>query len=159
MIKLYRIGNYFLRKRIPFISKIIEGLIFIIFNSRVPSSVVIGAGSKFAYQGLSTLLVKGTVIGCNCMIGMRVTTGRKFPYKKVPMIGDNVWIGVNSVIVGPIVIEDNVIVAPNSLVNKSVPKDKIVGGNPAKIIGDINDLDYDIFENPKYKDGVAEYLK
>lgn len=158
MIKLYRIGNYFYKKRIHFFAKIMEGLIFLIFNSRIPSNVVIGKGSKFAYQGLSTLLVKGTIIGSNCIIGMRVTTGRKFPYKNVPNIGNNVWIGVNSVIIGPVIIEDNVIVAPNSLVNKSVPTGAIIAGNPAKIIGWVKDLDYNIFENPKYKEGTTSFL-
>jgi serine O-acetyltransferase len=45
------------------------------------------------------------------------------------------------------------------LVNKSVPSDAIVSGNPAKIIGWVKDLDYNIFENPKDKEGIAPYLK
>ena len=140
------------------IPKVIEIFIFLFFNSRIPSSIKIGKGSNFAYQGLSTLLVNGTEIGNNCVIGMRVTTGRKFPYKNVPKIGNNVWIGVNSVLLGPIIVEDNVIIAPNSVLINSVPQGKIVGGNPAKIIGDVNSLDYDIFSNPKFKDGFAKYL-
>lgn len=158
MIKLYRIGHFFIRHRIPLIPRIIEGIIFLVFNSRIPVSVKIGKGSKFAYQGLSTLLVKGTEIGEHCMIGMRVTTGRNFPYKDVPKIGNKVWIGTNAVIIGPVIIEDDVIIAPNSFVNKSVPKGKIVGGNPAKIIGDIKNLDYNIFENQQFKKGKATYL-
>jgi len=159
MLLLYKIAHFIYKLKIPIIPKVFEGLIFLIFNSRIPSSVSIGEGSKFAYQGLSTLLVKGTVIGENCIIGMRVTTGRKFPYKNVPKIGNKVWIGVNSVIIGPVIIDNNVIIAPNSVVNKSVPEYKIVGGNPAKIIGDTRDLDYDVFDNPQYKDGISKYLK
>jgi serine O-acetyltransferase len=158
MYVFYRISHFFYNYKVPFLPKIIEFLIFFLFNSRIPSSVKIGKGSSFAYQGLSTLLVKGTVIGENCMIGMRVTTGRNFPYKDVPIIGDRVWIGTNSVIIGPVIIEDDVIIAPNSLVNKSVSKGKIVGGNPAKILGDIKDLEYNIFDNVKNKHGKAEYL-
>ncbi|RBP27055.1 serine O-acetyltransferase [Oceanihabitans sediminis] len=158
MLLLHRIAHFLYKKNIPFFPKLMEALIFLIFNSRIPSDVSIGKGSKFAYQGLSTLLVKGTVIGENCIIGMRATTGRKFPYKNVPRIGDKVWIGVNSVIIGPVIIEDNVIIAPNSVVNKSVPEYKIVGGNPAKIIGDVRNLDYDVFSNPKYKEGFSKYL-
>ncbi|MBV5327481.1 MAG: hypothetical protein JZU65_07565, partial [Chlorobium sp.] len=84
---------------------------------------------------------------------MRVTTGRNFPYKNVPTIGNKVWIGANSVIIGPVVIEDNVIISPNSFVNKSIPEGAIVGGIPAKIIGWVNDLQYDIFNNSKFKNG------
>ena len=159
MIRLYRIGVFFYRYKIPLLPKIVEVIIFLIFNSRIPSSVLIGKGSYFAYRGLSTLLVAGTQIGEGCSIGMRVTTGRNFPYKDVPKIGNKVWIGTNSVIIGPIVIEDNVIIAPNSFVNKSIPENAIVGGNPAKIIGNIKNLDYDIFSNPKYKEGTMPFLK
>jgi serine O-acetyltransferase len=159
MMQFYRIGNFFYKKGIPLIPKIMEILIFLLFNSRIPSSVQIGKGSSFSYQGLSTLLVKGTVIGKNCVIGMRVTTGRNFPFKNVPFIGDNVWLGTNSVIVGPVFIEDNSIIAPSSFVNKSVPNGAIVGGNPAKIIGWVRDLDYNIMENPKNKEGVAPFLE
>lgn len=159
MTKMYHLMRFFKKLHLNFISKLIEILIFFLFNSRIPYDVSIGKGSYFAYKGLSTLLVHGTVIGKNCMIGMRVTTGRNFPYKDVPIIGDNVWIGTNSVIIGPVIIEDNVIIAPNTLVNKSVPKGAIVGGNPAKIIGWSKNLDYNIFENPKYKEGKASFLK
>jgi serine O-acetyltransferase len=158
MLLLHRIAHFIFKLNIPLLPKIIEGLIFFIFNSRIPSSIEIGKGTKFAYQGLSTLLVKGTVIGENCVIGMRVTTGRKFPYKNVPRIGNKVWLGVNSVIIGPVIIHDYVIIAPNAMVNKSVPEYKIVGGNPAKIIGDVRDLEYDIFTNPKNAEGISDYL-
>lgn len=159
MLYLYRISHFFYKKKIPFIPALIEFIIFILFNSRIPSCVEIGKNSIFAYQGLSTLLVKGTKIGNNCSIGMRVTTGRKFPYKNVPLIGNKVWIGANVVIIGPVIIEDNVIIAPNSFVNKSIPEGAIVGGNPAVIIGWVKDLNYNIFDNPKYKEGITPYMK
>ena len=47
--------------------------------------------------------------------------------------------------------EDNVIIAPNAVVNKSVHTNMIVGGIPAKIIGDVTKLDYDIFANESWK--------
>lgn len=109
MRRLHNIQHFLFKNKIPLLPRFFEALIFLLFNSRIPANVEIGKGSKFAYQGLSVLLVKGTKIGKNCIIGMRVTTGRKFPYKEVPKIGDNVWIGVNSVLIGPIIIEDNVI--------------------------------------------------
>lgn len=156
---LYRFERWFYNHKLMFLSRVTEGLIFLIFNSRIPPNVSIGKGSKFAYRGLSTLLVSGTVIGVDCSIGMRVTTGRNFPYKDVPKIGNRVWIGTNSIIIGPVIIEDNVIIAPNSLVNKSIPANAIVAGNPARIIGSTLNLDYDIHKNPQYKNGLMPYLK
>lgn len=61
--------------------------------------------------------------------------GRRFLYKKT-IIKNNVFIGTNSIIMPGVVIEDNVIVAARSIVTKSVPSGVIIGGNPAKILGD-----------------------
>ena len=55
-------------------------------------------------------------------------------------IFDNVFIGGKSIIVGNISIGPNSIVAAGSVVTKNVPEGKIVAGNPAKIIGDFEDL-------------------
>lgn len=50
------------------------------------------------------------------------------------IIGNNVWIGANSVIVAGVEIEDGSIIAAGSVVTKNVSKNVIVGGVPAKII-------------------------
>lgn len=48
------------------------------------------------------------------------------------LIGNNVWIGSNSVIFPGVVIGDNSVVAMNSCVMMSIPPDTLVGGNPAR---------------------------
>lgn len=55
-------------------------------------------------------------------------------------VGNNVLIGVNSLIMPGITIGDNVIVAAHSVVTKDVENDTIIGGNPAKIIGKTSDF-------------------
>ena len=49
-------------------------------------------------------------------------------------IGNNVWIGMNSVILPGVNIGDNVVIAANSVVNKNIESNTIVGGVPAKKI-------------------------
>ena len=49
------------------------------------------------------------------------------------MIGNDVWIGINSVIVGNVKIGNDVMIAPNSFVNFNVPDYSIVFGNPGVI--------------------------
>lgn len=56
------------------------------------------------------------------------------------------------------ILEDDVVIAGNSFVNRSVPKGAIVAGCPAKIIGWRKNLDYAIETNPKYKDGRMPFL-
>lgn len=49
-------------------------------------------------------------------------------------IGNDVWIGYNSIIMGGLNISDGAIIAAGSMVTKDVSPYEIVGGNPAKHI-------------------------
>jgi maltose O-acetyltransferase len=49
-------------------------------------------------------------------------------------IGNDVWIGGGSVILGGITISDRAVIAAGSVVTKHVPSDTLVAGNPARII-------------------------
>ena len=60
-------------------------------------------------------------------------------------IFDNCFIGANSVITYNTKIGPNAIVAAGAVVVKDVPEGCIVGGNPAKVIGNVYDL-----ENKRY---------
>ena len=74
-------------------------------------------------------------IGKNCNIHKGVTIGQENRGKRegVPIIGNEVWIGINAVIVGGITIGDDVLIAPNAWVNCDVPDYSIVFGNPCTI--------------------------
>ena len=157
-IRLYRIMRFLYLHKVPLLPKFIQLLIFLIYNSKVTGDSSIGKGTYFVCNGISTVIIPGTIIGKNCVLGLRFSTVRKFPYKEVPKLGNNVWCGPNVVIAGPVIIDDDVIIAANSFVDKSVPKGAIVAGSPARIIGWRKDLDYKIEENPKYREGTMPYL-
>lgn len=158
-IRLYRVMRWLYTHKIPMLPKLLQLLIFLMYNSKVTGDSKIGKGTYFVCNGISTVLIPGTIIGDNSVLGLRFSTVRKFPYKEVPRIGNNVWIGPNVVVAGPVVIEDDVIIAGNSFVDKSVPAGAIIAGSPAKIIGWRKDLEYDIESNPKWKMGIMPYLK
>ncbi len=83
-----------------------------------------------------TVVIAPAKIGKYCNIAHCVTIGRsnKNGIIGIPTIGDFVWIGTGSVIVGDITIGNRVLIAPNSYVNFDIPDDSLVIGNPAVII-------------------------
>ncbi|MBH0002152.1 serine O-acetyltransferase [Pseudoalteromonas sp. SWYJZ12] len=157
-IMFYRVARWFYLKNIPFVPKVMQLIIFILYSSKVPANADIGKGSFLVVKGIGVVIIDKAKIGERCRIGIGCKVVGKGPYKRVPVIGDDVFLGPGCVIVGPVIIGNKVIVAPNSVVTKSVPTGCIVGGIPAKIIGRVDELEYDIFKNESYLDDIAPYM-
>ena len=105
-----------------------------LYKVEIPYGVTIGPGLFIGHPYCITINPHAT-IGSNCNIHKGVTVGQenRGVRKGSPTIGDCVWIGVNSTIVGKITIGDDVLIAPNSYVNCDVPSHSIVFGNPCII--------------------------
>ena len=56
-------------------------------------------------------------------------------------IGNNVWIGGNSVILPGVTIGNNVVIGAGSVVTKDIPNNRIAAGNPCRIIREITEED------------------
>lgn len=90
------------------------------------------------------------IIGKNCLIGfnfcamnsdfhglaIKNRTNGNYLCADI-IIGDNVFIGSNVTILKGVTIGNGAIIANGSIVTKNVPENKIAGGIPAKIIGDV----------------------
>lgn len=50
------------------------------------------------------------------------------------VIGDDVWIGANVVVLGGVTVGSGAVIAANSVVNRDVPTHAVVGGAPARLI-------------------------
>ena len=79
--------------------------------------------SPYAVLGKNINIMKGATIG--------LSRGKK---PGAPHLGDCVYVGLNSTILGGVNIGDDVMIAPNTFVNKDVPSHSVVIGNPCKII-------------------------
>lgn len=94
---------------------------------------VFGPGLSIPHFGMIVVNQNATV-GKNCRLMHGVTIGSTSGSDKAAKIGDNVFLGSNSVILGDIEIADGVSVAANATVTKSCNiNNAMLAGTPAQI--------------------------
>nr|WP_321413143.1 serine acetyltransferase [uncultured Allomuricauda sp.] len=99
---------------------------------------VFGPGLSIAHYGTIVVNSKAKV-GKNCRIHVCVNIGASGGIPKAPTLGDNVYIGPGAKIFGDITLGNNIAIAANSSVNKSILEDRIlIAGSPAKKIKEID---------------------
>ena len=67
---------------------------------------------------------------------------KKGQYNLSVEIGNNVWIGANSVILPGVSIGDNTVIGAGSVVTKDIPSNVVAVGNPCKVLREINENDF-----------------
>jgi len=78
-------------------------------------------------------------IGDSCVIGgYLLAHGPTRPIDPV-VIGSNVYIGWNAIILPGVTIGDNCIVGAGSVVTKAIPAGSVAAGNPARVIRPVDD--------------------
>lgn len=107
----------------------------------------------FANYNCTILDVAKVTIGDNCFMAPNVaiyTAGHPiypdvrsaiWEYGKQVTIGDNVWIGGNTVICPGVNIGSNVIIGAGSVVTKDIPDWAVAAGNPCKVLRMITEDD------------------
>lgn len=111
-------------------------------------------GENFYSNYNLTILDCATVtIGNNVLIGPNVgiyTAGHPLHHVKrneeyeyaVPIrIGNNVWLGANTVINPGVSIGDGTVIGSGSVVTKDIPSGVVAAGNPCRVLREISDSD------------------
>lgn len=107
----------------------------IVFSCDIHPRARIGKRCSFPHDGLGCIIDPRSVIGDDCKILHGVTLGGRGRHKGVPKVGNNVVIGCHAQLLGPITVGNNAIIGAGSIVIHDVPDNAIVAGNPAKVIG------------------------
>jgi acetyltransferase-like isoleucine patch superfamily enzyme len=120
----------------------------------VRKNAVLHIGDNSGFSGTSIFVSKKIIIGKNCNFGgntsiwdtdfhpldfqaRRINDNTKINSASI-YIGDDVFIGANTIILKGVKVGDRVIIGAGSVVAKSIPSDEIWAGNPAKFIRKTN---------------------
>lgn len=107
----------------------------------------------FANYNCTIIDVARVRIGDNCQMAPNVaiytaghpvyptTRNSAFEYGKEVTIGDNVWLGGNTVVCPGVNIGNNVVIGAGSVVTKDIPDWSIAAGNPCRVIRKITEED------------------
>lgn len=128
---LYRLSYHLKHKKIRFLPGILSRLNITLHGLDIPSSVPIGPGLYIPHPVGSIIMARKigsnlSLIGSNT-IGMRNTSVS-------PILGSNVFIGVGARVLGDIIVGDNVNIGANAVVIQDLPSNCTAVGIPAKIL-------------------------
>ena len=93
----------------------------------------IGPGLSL-YHSVGLVVHESVIIGKNCTLRQCTTIGMRNEPDDCPVIGNDVDIGSNSVLIGRIRIGDGAVIGAGSVVLHDVAPGDVVAGNPARSI-------------------------
>ena len=138
-LAVYRYGRWAIGIRNPaarWLATKVYGLQkFMILNVTkvwIPPGVKLGKDFHIIHAEGSLSIHPDVVIGNRCGVMHNVTIGTNMG-SGAPVIGDDVFIGVNSTVLGRIKIGDRVRIGANTAVSTNVPSDSVMIGSPARI--------------------------
>ena len=61
------------------------------------------------------------------------------------VIGDNVWLGANTIVLPGVTIGENSVIGAGSVVTKDIPANVVAFGSPCKVYREINERDAEYY--------------
>ena len=134
-ILIYRIAHFFWVLGMPFVPRYLSEIARQLTGIEIHPGAVIGK-EFFIDHGGGVVIGETSIIGNNVTLFQGVSLGgvSTDPVKRHPTLGNNIVIGAGAKLLGPIMIGDNVRIGANSVVVNDVPPNSVVVGIPGKII-------------------------
>jgi serine O-acetyltransferase len=104
---------------------------WVAYDIRLELSADIGPGFYIGHFG--AIRLRRCRIGANCSIG-QLTNISAAADGRGPVIGDRVWIGAHTVIVGPHRIGSDVTVGAGTVIQGDIPEGVLCVGTPARLV-------------------------
>ncbi|ERT66126.1 bacterial transferase hexapeptide repeat protein [Cetobacterium somerae ATCC BAA-474] len=116
-VMIYRVSNLLYKKKLGFISMILTRIIQILYSIDIDYKAKIDEG-LLIFHGVGLVIGCGVIIGKNCTLFHNTTLGLKFSKNGdgMPILGNNVFIGCGTIILGEIEIENNKKIRAGSLI-------------------------------------------
>ena len=134
MLAIHAVAHWLWKHKIPVIPRVLSVLNRLIFATQLPASTRLGKGVRLNYSGLGTVIHARAVIGNNVEIGPGVVIGGRSKLYEVPVIEDDVQIGVGAKVLGPIRVGRGAVIGANAVVLHDVPVGAVVVGIPARVL-------------------------
>lgn len=132
--RIHSVEHWLYKHHLNILAQVIRGGVRIVFSADIPPQMQIGDGTVFPHDALGNVFHPEVKIGKNCKILHGITMGGRAGHKGLPVIGDNVLIGVHAQILGNVKIGNNSVVGAGAIVTHDVPDNVVVVGNPARIL-------------------------
>lgn len=133
-LKFYQASRWCYLHHLTPIAKLIYYFQLLVFHNYIPYTAEIGKTTRIPAKSTGIYIHARAKIGEGCIIAHQVTVGGRSRRYNVPVIGNNVFIGVGAKVMGDVVVGDEVVIGVNAVVLKDVPSNCAVAGVPAKVI-------------------------
>jgi serine O-acetyltransferase len=144
----------FLRRPLRVLATLAQKTMEIVTGICIPAKCEIGEGLYIGHYG-GIILPRHGRIGHNCSFAQNSTIGvaGTGENRGAPVIGNRVFVGAHSVVVGKITIGEDAMICAGSIVTRSVPARAVVMGNPARVVSYDGSFDHVMYPDMEHDEG------
>ena len=134
-VLFYRLTHFLWRYRLYWLARFISTIARWVTGIEIHPGAVIGR-RFFIDHGMGVVIGETAIIGDDCMLYHGVTLGGTTwdKVKRHPTLKNGVVIGAGAKILGPIILGENVRVGSNSVVVRSIDDNETVVGIPGRVV-------------------------